>query len=34
MDRIILQIPILKVLKNEAEAVSLDFGFSSLLFKN
>ena len=30
MDRIILQVPVSKVLKNEAEAVSMDFGFSSL----
>lgn len=30
MDRTILQIPVSKVLKNEAEAVSMDFGFSSL----
>lgn len=30
MDRIILQIPMSKTLKNQAEMVSSDFGFSSL----
>ena len=30
MDRIILQVPVSKVLKNEAQAVAEDYGFSSL----
>lgn len=30
MDRLILQVPIPRVLKQQAEVVSLDYGFSSL----
>lgn len=30
MDRVILQVPLSKTLKEKAEAVSLDYGFSSL----